>query len=259
MPKKLQKSFTISFLQTTHKHWLLLAGVLLVLAVGHSACSKDKAALSKDWSARNGMPVLEMKLKGLDTKASDINGDGIDDQVLFYRDGQLVYAVRDIDFDGVIDLHEYYENNEHVRDEIDIDYDGLCDLIVIYKGGKVAKRYYSVDFQGTRQGVQIFDAAGHRIEVQRDTTDDGFLDTIEHFQAGEAQPYRIEKFREGEKNPYSVEEKNKNADPGEALPGVDVNKNEPAMADAPTPVETPQEGAQNPIKDPQTEDAKGME
>lgn len=176
---------------------LVLAACLLQAFVTMS-CSKDnevKTAASEPDDTRLKTKALD--LSNVSKEAIDINDDGKIDQTRYFvtlknDEKQLKYVTHDINFDGIIDITEFYEDNVRVRDEIDLDYDGVCDLIISYKNGVISKKEYSVDFEGNRYGVQLFDEKGNRVQIQRDTNNDGKMDVIEYYNPGEDEPYKVD-------------------------------------------------------------------
>ena len=176
---------------------LVLAACLLQVFVTMS-CSKDnevKTAASEPDDTRLKTKALD--LSNVSKEAIDINDDGKIDQTRYFvtlknDEKQLKYVTHDINFDGIIDITEFYEDNVRVRDEIDLDYDGVCDLIISYKNGVISKKEYSVDFEGNRYGVQLFDEKGNRVQIQRDTNNDGKMDVIEYYNPGEDEPYKVD-------------------------------------------------------------------
>lgn len=170
----------------------------LSLALVSSSCSKDNDAKTAASEADNTqLKTKALDLSNVDKESIDINDDGKIDQTRYFvtlknDEKQLKYVTHDINFDGIIDITEFYEDNFRVRDEIDLDYDGVCDLIISYKNGVISKKEYSVDFEGNRYGVQIFDENGNRVQIQRDTNNDGKMDVIEYYNPGEDEPYKVD-------------------------------------------------------------------
>ena len=157
-------------------------------------CNKDKDVNSASAEDAAKLHTTELKVSGLDLEPIDINNDGKVDQQVYSKDGVPKYIIRDFNFDGLTDMTEFYDDNgTHVRDEIDLDYDGNCDLIITYENDLPVKKEFSIDFEANRHGIQIFDAKGNRIEIQRDTDRDGKIDTIEHYNPGETEPYKVDK------------------------------------------------------------------
>lgn len=156
-------------------------------------CNKDKDVNAATAENANKLRTTELKTTGLDLEKIDINNDGKVDQQVYSKDGVPRYIIRDFNFDDLTDMTEFYdENGKHVRDEIDLDYDGNCDLIVIYENDIPVKKEYAIDFESNRHGIQYFDAQGNRIKIERDTDRDGKVDSVEHYNAGENEPYKVE-------------------------------------------------------------------
>ncbi len=157
-------------------------------------CNKDKDVKSATGDDASKLQTVELSTSGLELEKIDINNDGKVDQQVYSKDGKPKYIIRDFNFDGLTDMIEFYDDNgKHTRDEIDLDYDGNCDLIVTYENEVVKKKEFSIDFESNRHGIQMFDAQGNRTEIRRDTDHDGVIDTIEYYNAGEDEPYKVDK------------------------------------------------------------------
>jgi len=84
-----------------------------------------------------------------DTLAYDNNGDGVDDEFLYYRDGWLVNSTEDRNADGRPDTWYYYEDSLLVRGEFDDNFDGNADGWTTYSDRYAYETKYDTDFDGS--------------------------------------------------------------------------------------------------------------
>ncbi|MBQ9816541.1 MAG: hypothetical protein IJM59_03585 [Proteobacteria bacterium] len=157
-----------------------------------TGCSKDNKSNTAADADKTRLQTQSMDTFGLDLEQIDINHDGVIDQRIYTKNGELRYAVRDLNFDNIEDMREFYENGQHVRDEIDLDYDGNCDLIITYQNDVPIKKEFSIDFQSSHYGTQYY-SSSQKTEVHLDTNSDGNMDTVEYYRPGEQEPYKTEK------------------------------------------------------------------
>src|SRR5262245_37810385 len=110
----------------------LAVAVALLLAAPAPAPAADKcgkgALLEYDSNA-----AVETLLR----KKRDLNGDGICDETVFYKNELPEHAESDTNFDGKIDLWIRYDlSGKEIAQEIDANFDGKVDRWITLEDGK---------------------------------------------------------------------------------------------------------------------------
>jgi hypothetical protein len=96
--------------------------------------------------------LLYQHLSIIGTKSHpyDSDGDGRTDQVMRFRDGQLIEQSFDRNFDGQFDSWYYYEDGYQLTAaRADDNFDGEADTIWTYTNGTLATSSVDTDFNGT--------------------------------------------------------------------------------------------------------------
>lgn len=117
--------------------------------------------------------------------AADVNLDGTDDQVSYYRGERLVWRQRDFDFDGGVDMYEYFAaDGTIVERELQLDYDPAIDSVLEYRDGVLWRKQLSTTFDGRMSMQKLYDTAGNLLRIERDTDLDGRVDVSLHYADG---------------------------------------------------------------------------
>lgn len=123
---------------------------------------------------------------GLTVEKADLDGTGEADQWTFLDEsGQVVRVERDMNFDGRVDLWEYYEGGELVEEEMSLDSSENIDAVVFYTDGTIRRQKMASGFDGTFAIEKFYDSEGRLQRVERDTSNDGQVDTWDYYDDGE--------------------------------------------------------------------------
>ena len=115
---------------------------------------------------------------------NDINGDGINDQVVIYDDAGTVMRVEvDHDQDGFFEKHQLYDKGALVKIMRDTDNDRKWDCIDFFDQEK-RFRQERHDPAGKPTQISLFDAQEQIQKIQKDSTGDRQFDTVFYFENG---------------------------------------------------------------------------
>lgn len=171
---------------TTALQSILVLALVGALAVG---CSSSGDVVDDDLDpeelperARYG----NLSTSGLTVDKADLDGSGQPDQWTF-RDasGGVVRVERDMNFDGRVDLWEYYEDGKLIEEEKSLDSADKVDAVVFYDNGQIRRQKMASGFDGTFAIEKFFGSDGELQRVERDTSNDGEVDTWAYYEDGE--------------------------------------------------------------------------
>ena len=186
-----------------------LSAWLPVLAFAFTliGCSDDESNRKDDPSPTNATAAQPPRARfhnlpdDSPSESFDVNGDGNNDQSYFRQGGDVIRVERDVNFDGRPDLFEHYERGQIVEEELDLDFDGQMDAVKFFRDGQVDHRQYAIAFKEHLVITSWYDGSGNLVRIERDTNEDNRIDTWEHYNPGQKEPYRIEIDYDGDERP----------------------------------------------------------
>lgn len=127
-----------------------------------------------------------LSTEGLTVERADLDGTGEADQWTFLDDdGEVVRVERDMNFDGRVDLWEYYEGGELVEEEMSLDSAKQIDAVIFYTDGVIRRQQMASGFDGTFAIEKFYDSDRQLRRVERDTSNDGQVDTWDYYDDGQ--------------------------------------------------------------------------
>src|SRR5574338_988424 len=171
--------------------WLAVLAAALVLGVPAPAPAADKcgkgALLEYDPNA-----AIETLLR----KKRDLNGDGICDETVFYKNELPEHAEVDTNYDGKIDLWIRYDlAGKEIAQERDTNFDGKVDQWTTLEDGKPKVQRNDKHGDGKPESVTYYEN-GERTRSEEDTNGDGRIDQWITYAAGK--PAKVETDTDGD-------------------------------------------------------------
>src|SRR5215831_2538463 len=132
-------------------------------------------------------------------RKTDTNGDGIFDEVIYYKNDVPERAEADTNYDGKVDLWIRYDvQGNEIAQERDTDFDGKVDRWVTLENGKPKIQRDDKNGDGKPESVTYFEN-GERTRSEEDTNGDGRVDRWITYVNGK--PSRVEDDKDGDGKP----------------------------------------------------------
>lgn len=167
----------------------ILTCLLLLVPLFVSACGGSQRASDEDSLQAERPPRVRfgnLNLEAMEREGDDVNMDGVDDQIRYFRNGRLFAETHDLDFDGEADLYSYYAADGSLAEqEFQLDFDPGIDVVRLYEDGVVVEKHIATGFDAGYSMTQYFDSEGRLLRIERDADDDGVIDVWEYYELGE--------------------------------------------------------------------------
>ncbi len=164
-------------------------GVLALAAMVAMGCSSSGDVIDDGPTGPEELPERSrygnLSTDGLSVEKVDLDGSGQPDQWIFSDEsGQVVRIERDMNFDGRVDVWEYYRDGELIEEEKSLDSTPYVDAVVFYVDDEIRRQKMSSKYDGTFAIEKFFGSDGKLQRVERDTSEDGQVDTWDYYDNG---------------------------------------------------------------------------